>query len=165
MEQLTQLAFSVSVTTRKPRSHETPGRDYHFMDAEEFQKQIEAGAFIEWEEVYPGRFYGTLINEIERIGLAGQVPIFDVDVKGGLNLKKQFGLQALALFLEPPSLEALAERLRIRGTEDETEIQMRLNKAVEELKLASKFDHIVTNDDLETAITKVEGLISNFLKA
>ena len=163
MERLPQLAFSISATTRPPRVHETDGRDYHFLQEADFRQRIEAGAFIEWEEVYPGRFYGTLWSEIDRIVAAAQVPIFDVDVYGGLNLKKRFGSASLAVFLEPPTLEALSDRLRKRGTEDEIEIELRLQKAVHELTYAHLFDLRIVNGNLESAIDQVHGAINQFL--
>ncbi len=163
MERLPQLAFSISATTRAPRPHEINGRDYHFLPEADFRQRIEAGAFVEWEEVYPGRFYGTLWSEIDRIVAAGQVPVFDVDVYGGLNLKKRFGPAALAVFLEPPTLEELSERLRKRGTEDTLEIELRLQKAVHELTYAHLFDLRIVNGNLESAIDQVHAAISRFL--
>jgi len=165
MERLPLLAFSISATTRKPRAHEVDGRDYLFLEEADFKRRIEAGAFVEWEEVYPGRYYGTLWTEIERIQTAGQTPIFDVDVYGGLALKKRFGANSLSIFLEPPTLEVLSERLRKRGTEAEAEIELRLQKATHELTYASLFDLRIVNGDLAAAIDQVHLSVESFLGA
>lgn len=165
MERLPLLAFSISATTRKPRAHEVDGRDYLFLEEADFKRRIEAGAFVEWEEVYPGRYYGTLWTEIERIQAAGQTPIFDVDVYGGLALKKRFGANSLAIFLEPPTLEVLSERLRKRGTEAEAEIELRLQKATHELTYAPLFDLRIVNGDLAAAIDQVHLSVESFLGA
>jgi guanylate kinase len=158
-----QLSFSVSATSRPPRGDEQHGTDYYFFSAEEFRKRVANNEFIEWEEVYPDQMYGTLRSEIERIWRKGQHVIFDVDVKGGINLKKQFGETALAIFVQPPSFEALEKRLRSRATETEEKIKMRLAKAGQEMSLSSEFDYILVNDVLEKAFAEAEVLANSFL--
>lgn len=157
------LEFSVSACSRDPRPNEIDGKDYHFLGIEGFKQQIEANAFVEWEEVYTNNFYGTLRSEIERIWKNGHTVIFDVDVIGGLNLKKSFGEQALAIFVQPPSYEELEQRLRLRSTETEEKIAQRMSKAREELGYASQFDHILVNDHLENAIDSAKELVQEFI--
>jgi len=161
-----RFSFSISATTRNPRGEEQDGIDYHFLSQSEFKKRIKEGAFLEWEEVYPGRFYGTLKSEIDRICGKGNYPIFDVDVIGGLNIKQQYGDRACAIFIQAPSLEVLGERLKSRGTDDESAIQERVQKAVDEIEYADQFDHVIVNDVLETSaaelIAIVEQKISSF---
>jgi guanylate kinase len=164
MARLPQLAFSVSATTRAPRNHEVHGKDYYFLSEAEFRQKIQQGAFVEWEEVYAGRFYGTLRSEVERIAAAGQAALFDVDVKGGRNLKAQFGTEALAVFIRPPSMEALEARLRERGAEDNAEIRRRLERAEYELDQLAYFDEVVVNDNLPQAETDLMDLLRNFLR-
>lgn len=159
-----RLEFSISACTREKRGNEKDGVDYYFLSVEEFQKKIKADEFIEWEEVYENHFYGTLKNEINRIWKSGNNVIFDVDVVGGINLKKYFGEQALSIFVMPPSLNALAERLQNRGTDSEERIAKRLAKAKQELITADQFDHIVLNDDLSKAITEAEGIVKSFIE-
>ncbi|MBN1108852.1 MAG: guanylate kinase [Bacteroidales bacterium] len=159
------LEFSVSATTRSRRGREKEGLDYYFLSVGEFRKMIEGGDFIEWEEVYPGQFYGTLKNELERIWRKGNHVLFDVDVKGGLNLKNIFGDDAVSIFIMPPSVEELEKRLLRRGTEDTSKIKTRLNKAAEEMKLASGFDHTVINDNLERAEEEVFNIVYTFLNS
>ncbi len=159
------LEFSISATSRAPRSGEVDGRDYFFLDETEFRRKIEEKAFVEWEEVYPGIFYGTLHSEVERIWKAGHAVIFDVDVIGGLNLKKIFGEKALAIFVQPPSVEALHQRLRARSTEPEEKIAMRIAKADFELSFAPHFDAILVNDNLTTAFEEAKRLVTEFLHA
>lgn len=157
------LAFSVSATSRERRAHEIDGHDYFFISTDAFRERIADGAFIEWEEVYPGRFHGTLRSEIQRIWSEGQSPIFDVDVVGGLHLKAAFGDKALALFVAPPSLQVLEQRLRMRGTETEHTLATRIGKAEHELSFASRFDAIIVNDDLERACTEAMDRVQRFL--
>ncbi|MBK6341543.1 MAG: guanylate kinase [Flavobacteriales bacterium] len=159
------LAFSVSATTRPMRSSERDGHDYWFLSEEEFKRRITAGDFVEWEEVYPGRFYGTLREEVLRIQGEGRYPVFDVDVEGGLNLKKEFGDDALALFIAPPSLQALEQRLNARGTETPESLAKRVGKAAHELTYAPRFDRTVVNDDLNGACAEAEALVRQFLAA
>lgn len=159
------LSFSVSATSRERRSKETEGVDYYFLSVAEFKKQIAEDAFIEWEEVYIDQFYGTLRSEIERIWAAGKHVIFDVDVMGGINLKKAFGEKALSIFVKPPSIQTLEERLRKRETETEESIKRRIGKAEQELATAEQFDEILLNDNLEEAKANAEVLVKRFLDA
>ena len=158
------LEFSVSACSRGPRPNELDGKDYHFLGIEKFKQAIENGSFIEWEEVYTNNFYGTLKSEIERIWSNGKTVIFDVDVIGGLNLKRIFGDAALAIFVQPPSYEELEKRLRYRSTETEEKIQQRMSKAHTELSSASEFDVVLINDDLEKAIEKAKNLAVEFIE-
>ncbi|MEO8590640.1 MAG: guanylate kinase [Flavobacteriales bacterium] len=163
IDQDQDLAFSVSATSRAKRGHEVDGRDYFFISVEEFRERISDGAFVEWEEVYPGQFYGTLRSEIERIWAHGQSPIFDVDVVGGLHLKSAFGERALALFVSPPSLDVLEERLHNRATESAESLRKRVDKAAHEMTYAGRFDAIIVNDTLEHACGEALGLVKRFL--
>jgi guanylate kinase len=158
-----ELEFSVSACSRAKREAETDGRDYYFISAEEFRKKIENDEFVEWEEVYPGNYYGTLRSELQRIWEKGCFPIFDVDVKGGLNLKKYFGEKGLAICIKPPSISELKERLKKRGTETEESFQKRLGKAEQELTYAEHFDRIIVNDQLENASAEAVGIVNEFL--
>ena len=155
--------FSISATSRQPRMGEQDGVDYYFLSSETFRQHVEAGDFLEWEEVYQGTRYGTLKSEIERIWGNGHVIIFDVDVNGGMNIKKYFGDDALSLFIMPPSIEVLEQRLRHRGTETEEAITKRLSRSVKELGESSKFDITIINDDLPQAVDETEKAIKNFL--
>jgi len=158
------LGFSVSATSRAARPHEKDGVDYHFIHADRFRELIEQGAFVEWEEVYQDHFYGTLQSELERHWSLGKAVVFDVDVIGGLNLKQIFGENALALFIQAPSIDALEDRLRNRKTETEERIQLRIAKAKKEMESAKNFDAIIINEDLNTAFKKAEELVGNFVK-
>lgn len=158
------LCFSVSAATRQQREHEVNGRDYHFMSEVQFKELIEGGAFVEWEEVYPGHFYGTLKSEIHRIWKEGFHPIFDVDVVGGLDLKAAFGEKALSIFVAPPSMEVLEARLRDRGTESTQNLELRLQKAAHEISYADLFDVIVLNEDLDRACNEAYTVVKSFLK-
>lgn len=158
-----RLAFSVSATSRAKRSFEVDGQDYFFITAEEFRRRIDADDFVEWEEVYPGRFYGTLKSEIDRIWAQGNSAIFDVDVVGGLHLKEVFGARALALFVSPPSVQALEERLKARNTETPESLKERVDKAAHEMTFADRFDAVVVNDTLERACAEAYGLVRAFL--
>ena len=162
MARLPILAFSISATTRAPRGNEEDEVDYHFLSPEVFLERVERGEFLEWEEVYPSRYYGTLKSEVERLWSEGKVVVFDIDVVGGLNLKKQFGQEALALFLAPTSLEVLGQRLRNRGTETEEQIALRLTKAQWELTQAPHFDRVLVNDDLDRATAEALDVIKAF---
>ncbi len=157
------LAFSISATSRKPRSGEVNGREYHFISPEQFRSKIESNAFIEWEEVYPDQYYGTLRSELERIWNKGQHALFDIDVVGGLNLKKSFRDKALSIFVEPPSLKVLEKRLKERGTDDEASLEKRLGKAAYELEFAPQFDQILVNDSLHKALRDAEKMVRDFL--
>ncbi|MFN6116506.1 MAG: guanylate kinase [Flavobacteriales bacterium] len=158
-----KLTFSVSATTRPPRNGEIHGRDYYFISEAEFKGNIAAGEFVEWEEVYPGRFYGTYRSEVERIWAEGHHAIFDIDVIGGLDLKEIYQTRALAIFVSPPSVEALERRLRDRGTEDDGTLKVRVEKAVHELSFADRFDATIVNDDLEAACAEAVSLVRLFL--
>jgi guanylate kinase len=159
------LAFSVSACSRDPRPNETDGKDYYFLGLEGFRKLIKEDAFIEWEEVYTDNYYGTLRSEIERIWSEGKTVIFDVDVVGGLNIKRIFGGQALAIFVQPPSYDELEKRLRHRSTESEEKINMRMAKARKELSSASEFDVILINDDLEVACSEAKRMVTEFIQS
>lgn len=158
------LEFSVSACSRDPRPNEVDGRDYYFLGLEGFRQKIHEDAFVEWEEVYTDNFYGTLKSELDRIWLHGNAVIFDVDVIGGLNLKKFAGENALAVFVQPPSYEILAERLTSRSTESPEKIAMRLAKAQTELQYADQFDYILLNDSLDKACEQAKQLVDEFLK-
>ena len=158
------LEFSVSATCRAPRGEERHGKEYYFFTADEFKQRIEKDDFLEWEEVYPGCFYGTLKSELERIWKAGHAVVFDVDVVGGVNIKKIFGEQALSIFVKAPSVEALRQRLIGRGTDSMEKIEQRVAKAEYELTFADKFDVVIVNDNLETALAEAEKAVRDFLK-
>lgn len=157
------LAFSISACTRSARKDEIDGKDYYFISKEEFLHRVAHQEFVEFEEVYSGTYYGTLTAEIERIWELGQHVIFDLDVIGGLRLKRKFGNRALAIFVKPPSLTELAKRLRSRGTESKEKIQERINKAEKELQYDKDFDVILHNDSLPKACKEAEELICNFI--
>ncbi len=157
------LSFSVSATSREKRLGEAEGVDYYFLSPEAFKTKIDNGEFIEWEEVYPKQFYGTLRNEIQRIWNKQKHVVFDVDVVGGLNLKEQFKESALAIFIKPPSVKELEKRLQSRASESEEKIKMRIAKAHSELELEKKFDAVVLNKDLDKAIAQTKTLIEAFL--
>jgi guanylate kinase len=160
-----QLSFSISAATRKPRNNEKNGVDYYFISVEEFETRIKADAFVEWEMVYEGKYYGTLVEEVERIWSEGKSPLLDVDVKGGLHVQEKFRGQTLSLFIEPPSIEELERRLRSRGTETEESIKARVSKAAYELTFKDRFDHVILNDELPRACREAEQLIRGFLSA
>jgi guanylate kinase len=157
------LKFSVSATSREPRKGETHGKDYYFLSEKEFREKIENDEFLEWEEVYTGILYGTLKSEVERIRNAGKNVIFDVDVVGGLNIKKYYGSESLAVFVQPPSVEELKNRLKNRSTESEEKIYMRIAKAEKELEFAKNFDVIIVNEDLPKALIEAEKVVTGFL--
>ena len=158
-----EMEFSVSATSRKPRGTEQDGVEYLFYSADIFRKLVEMDKFVEYEEVYKDNFYGTLKSEVNRIWSKGHVIIFDVDVKGGVNLKKYFGDRALSVFIQAPSVEALRQRLTNRGTDSLEAIEARVAKAAEEMTYAGKFDYILVNDDLETALKEAEQVVDKFL--
>jgi len=157
------LAFSVSATTRRPRPGEAEGRDYYFLSQRSFQEKITAGAFVEWEEVYEGLFYGTLKAELERLWAQGKDIIFDIDVKGALNIKQTYPGRCLSIFVAPPSLEILQERLKNRDTENTESLNKRLDKAEEELSYQDRFDRVLVNDDLGAALGEVSNWVEEFL--
>lgn len=160
-----KLCFSVSCTTRQQRNNETDGKDYYFISLDDFRERIQNSEFAEWEEVYPNHFYGTLQKEIERIWSENKHVVFDIDVQGGLNLKKQFGERALSIFIQPPTLDDLAKRLELRNTDSPDKLKMRIDKAKDELSFAQDFDKILVNDDLEEAKNQVNILINDFIKS
>ena len=160
---LPELRFSTSATTRAMREGEVNGKDYHFLTVDDFKNGISNDEFLEWEEVYANQFYGTLKSEIRRIWDEGKTVIFDVDVKGGLNIKKYFGDNALAIFVEPPTVQELENRLRKRGTETEESLRKRVEKAEYELSFAPQFDKIILNDDLDVARSEMLSTIREFL--
>ena len=159
-----EMEFSVSATSRAPRGQERNGIEYHFFTADEFRKMIAEDKFVEYEEVYTGSFYGTLKSEVQRIWDKGHVIIFDVDVKGGVNLKKYFGDKALSVFIQAPSVEELRKRLVARDTDSAEAIAKRVAKASEEMTYADKFDYILVNDDLQKAYAEAEKVVDDFLQ-
>ena len=159
------LSFSISACSRQKRENEINGKDYHFLSIEDFKQKINEQAFIEWEEVYENNYYGTLKSEIERIWNDKKHVVFDVDVVGGLNLKKHFGNNALAIFIQPPSMDVLIERLRNRATESEASLNKRINKAKHEMTYSPSFDSIIINDQLEKTIEVAEKKVKDFLNS
>ncbi len=157
------LAFSVSATTRDPRPHEEEGVHYYFLSKKAFKKKIKTKEFVEWEEVYEDQYYGTLKSEVERLWKKDKHILFDIDVEGAKEVKKEYGDQALAIFINPPSKEVLIERLKSRKTEDEKSLKKRIKKATKELKYANKFDKILVNDVLEVALKDAEKLVLDFV--
>lgn len=165
LQRNSDLGFSISASTRDKRGRtEQHGKDYYFLTPDEFKKKIDNDEFIEWEEVYEGNFYGTLKSEIERLWSEGKNVIFDVDVKGGLSLKKYFGDKALSVFVKVPSIEVLQERLKDRGTESEESLSRRLFKAKFEMSFENKFDVVLVNQDLEKSLTRAQQLYDDFKK-
>ncbi len=164
LENMPQLEFSVSCATRNPRPNEIHGTDYYFISTEEFKQKIDNQEFAEFEEVYEGSFYGTLKSEIERIWAKGKSVIFDIDVVGGINLKKTYPENSLSIFIMPPSVEELENRLRNRNTESEEKLQIRVKKAEHELLLASQFDTVIVNEDLEKSKQEIDNLVKSFIE-
>ena len=160
-----KFAFSVSATSRPPRGEEKDGVDYYFISPEEFRRHIKNGDFLEYEEVYEDRLYGTLKSQVEEKLAAGMNVVFDVDVKGGINIKRYYGDKALSIFIQPPSIEALRERLIRRNTDEMAQIEKRLAKAEYEISFAPQFDCIIVNDDLETAKQEAVALLREFFKS
>ena len=158
------FGFSISATSRAPREGEVEGVDYYYLSREEFARRVAAGDFLEWEEVYEGTCYGTLKSEVERLWSEGRVAVFDVDVKGGCNIKRHFGADALSIFVMPPSVEVLEERLRNRGTESEESIRRRLARSAKELEEAPHFDVTIVNDDLQRAVEETRRVVEEFLR-
>ncbi len=164
LKQIDHLEFSISATTRNKRAHEVDGKDYYFLSEEEFRNRISKGEFLEYEEVYPGMFYGTLQSEVQRIWDKGKAVIFDVDVVGGVNIKTHFDSKALSIFLRTPSLQDLEIRLSARQTENAQELAKRLEKAKFELDFQEKFDIVLINNVLEHTFTEAESIVNYFLK-
>ena len=158
------LAFSISTTSRIPRGKEQNGVEYYFISVDEFKEKIDKQAFIEWQEVYVGNFYGTYQSEIDRLSSLGKNIVFDLDVFGGINLKKIFGKQALSIFIQPPSLEELKKRLEKRNTETIEKIQIRIDKAKYEVEQSIYFDRLIINEDLSESVKEASQMIRNFLK-
>jgi guanylate kinase len=163
MDKFSMLAFSVSATTRQARGVEKDGTDYHFIAAEDFKQKIQQNEFIEWEMVYEGKYYGTLKSELNRIWEQGKVPVLDIDVKGAIHVQQQFDKGTLSLFIEPPSVDELKNRLLSRGTETEESLAARINKASYELSFKSYFDKTIVNADLAIACVEAEKIVSDFL--
>jgi guanylate kinase len=158
-----KLSFSISAATRKIRVGEQDGRDYFFISEEDFKNKVDRNQFVEWEMVYPGSYYGTTVAEIERIWNEQKTPILDIDVQGAMRVKELYGEKAISIFILPPSLEVLKDRLEKRGTDNEVQIKTRIEKAAEEITFSKKFDHIVLNDDLNKASEQVKMLVIDFL--
>lgn len=158
-----KLAFSISAASRAPRGREVDGLDYHFLSVEEFKSKISTDEFVEWEEVYKDNFYGTLKSEVLKHWKEGKTVLFDVDALGGINLKRIFGKQALSIFIQPPSLFVLEQRLKNRRTETPAQIKMRIDKANEELSHADQFDYVLLNDNLEKACYEIKKVVQNFI--
>lgn len=158
-----RLAFSVSATTRPPRPGEVDGVDYHFLTSQQFIDKVAAGDFVEYEEVYPGRFYGTLHEELHRHWATDRCVVFDIEVKGATNIKQQYPDNSLALFVAPPSKDILIQRLRDRSTEDADSLRVRIARAAEELDYRDRFDQVIVNDDLQTALLDAESITKKFL--
>ena len=163
MKTIDNLVFSISATSRDPRGTEKHGVEYYFLAKDEFEQKIKKDEFVEWEEVYTGRYYGTLKSEVKRIRESGRSVIFDVDVVGGVNIKKIYGSDALSIFIKPPSIEELKKRLISRGTDSIEEIEKRIKKAAFELEFENKFDKTIINDNLEIAQEELVNLVTNFL--
>lgn len=165
LEKDLDLEFSISACSRPARKNEEDGRDYYFFTQDDFIQKIKKGEFVEWEEVYKDHFYGTLRSEVERIRNKGKHVVFDIDVQGGLNLKKTYGEEALAIFIMPPSVEELEKRLKRRSTDDPEKIRLRILKAESELKYAELFDRIIYNTDLEKAEKEAEQMVLDFIRS
>jgi guanylate kinase len=163
MQWFPQLAFSVSAATRQPRGTEKNGVDYHFMSVEDFTAKIQNNAFVEWEMVYEGKYYGTLKEELQRIWNNNQVPVLDIDVKGAIHVQQQFAQTTLSLFIEPPSVEELKKRLLSRGTETEESLAARVNKAAYELSFKEHFNKVIVNDDLDKACKEAVAVVAAFI--
>lgn len=163
LDQFEELAFSISATTRPIRDYEIDGHDYYFLSVEEFRKRIEKGAFIEWVEVYEGRYYGTLVEEVERLWSKGKCVVFDIDVVGARQIKEKYGDQCLLVFVKPPSVEALVDRLVKRNTESDATLQSRKDRFYKELSYEVHFDRVLINDQLNIALEQAEQLTRDFL--
>lgn len=165
LKKFPELEFSISATSRAPRGNEQDGREYYFFSDERFRQLIAEDKFVEHEEVYPGSFYGTLKSEVERIWAKGHVIVFDIDVKGGVNVKRIFGDKAFSVFIQAPSVDVLRQRLIGRGTDSAEAIEKRVAKAASEMEFAAgKFDYVLVNDDLETALAEAEKIIGKFIE-
>ncbi len=163
MNVVDNLSFSISACTRQPRANEQDGKDYYFFTEERFKELMAEEAFLEWEMVYEGKYYGTLRSELDRIWNTGETPLFDIDVQGAVNLQQQFEDNSLSIFIQPPSIQELQRRLESRGTETDESVAERVSKAVSEQEFASKFDTVIINDDLEEATEKLIHIVKDFL--
>ena len=163
LNKYSNLAFSISAATRQPRGLEQNGVDYYFITADDFQQKIEDNEFVEWEMVYEGKYYGTLKNELQRIWSAGKIPILDIDVKGAIHVQQQYKKSTLSIFIEPPSVDTLKERLQARGTETDESIAARINKAAYEISFKHHFNIEIINDDLNQACKEADEAIEQFL--
>jgi guanylate kinase len=163
MDKFTQLAFSVSATTRKPRDNEKEGGDYYFISENEFKEKIHNKEFLEWEMVYEGKYYGTLKSEIERIWALQKIPVLDIDVQGAIHVQQQYPVNTMAIFIQAPSSEELKKRLRGRGSETEESLQARINKSSYEMTFKNYFENVIVNQDFETACNEAENIVSAFL--
>ncbi|MDB5203241.1 MAG: guanylate kinase [Ferruginibacter sp.] len=163
MNAFPQLAFSVSAATRQPRGSEVNGKDYYFLSPDEFKQKIKDKEFAEWEMVYEGKYYGTLKSELERIWANGQVPVLDIDVKGAIHVQQQYPINTLSIFIEPPSVDELKNRLLGRGTETDESLAARVNKAAYEISFKEHFDEVIVNDDLTQACNSARQLVNDFL--
>ena len=164
MQEFPELTFSISATTRNPRANEVDGKDYYFISPELFKSKIQKKEFAEWEMVYEGKYYGTLKSELKRIWLLNKVPVLDIDVKGALHIQQQYPENTLSIFIEPPSIEELRNRLLSRGTENEESLQARVNKASYEISFKEHFDRIIINESLEKACNQAEKVVEAFLE-
>lgn len=164
MQKFPELAFSISAATRQPREQEVNGKDYYFVSEEEFQHKIKAKDFAEWEMVYEGKYYGTLKSELERIWYNNQVPVLDIDVKGAIHVQKQYPINTLSIFIEPPSVDELKKRLEGRGTETLETLAARVSKASYEISFKTHFDKVIVNEDLHSACEAAEKLVADFLQ-
>jgi guanylate kinase len=160
-----ELAFSISAATRQKRNYEKDGVDYYFMSVDDFKEKIQQNAFVEWEMVYEGKYYGTLTSEIHRIWQEGKVPLLDIDVQGAVHVQQEHREQTLSIFIEPPSVDELKKRLNSRGTETPESLDTRLNKATYELSFKDHFDRVIVNDDLEKACKEAVNIVSTFLSS
>jgi guanylate kinase len=164
MQTFPELAFSVSAATREARGMEKDGVDYHFMSEKRFKDKIQHNEFVEWEMVYQGKYYGTLRNELSKIWMDRKIPVLDIDVKGAIHVKQQYPDSALTIFIDPPSVEELKNRLESRGTENAVAITARVNKATYEISFKNHFDKVVVNDNLEKACSEAEAIVADFIK-
>lgn len=163
LDEYSKVRFSVSATTRAPREGEENGKDYYFLSKEEFNKKIQQNEFLEWEEFYNGSRYGTLRSEVDKLIESGYFPLLDIEVKGALNVKRQYGAKSVAIFIRPPSLKELKKRLVKRGSENNASLETRLERAEKELTYANEFDFVVINDDLDTAYKQVTTIVESFI--
>ena len=164
IQEFPQLAFSISAATRQARGNEQDGRDYYFITVEDFQKKIKENAFVEWEMVYEGKYYGTLKSELQRIWNMKKIPLLDIDIKGAIHIQRQHPQNCLTIFVEPPSVDELKKRLLSRGTETEESLRARINKSSYEISFKHSFDKVIVNDHLERACKEAEETVNEFIK-